>query len=178
MTLAAHERIIFDMHYINAGTSVIHAHIGLNVNKVKAEKYQLADAQISFNTSIAIPPNGKQTVSGDCTPAANANYFLMQTHMHKRGVEASVVRKSASGQLGEVLVHTTNWDSPEVHIWQQAPFLTFAPGEKFHYSCSYQNDRSNLVTVGTSAELNEMCMAEAYYFPTSTPGACTSQSGP
>jgi len=173
MNLQPHERIIFDMHYINTGTSVIHAKIGLNVNKVRAEKYQLADAQISFNTRIAIPPNGMQTVQGDCTPAAGGNYFLMQTHMHKRGILATVNRKLASGQMGEELVHTTNWDSPEVHLWQQAPFLTFQPGEKFHYSCTFQNDRASVVTVGTSAENNEMCMAEAYFFPaTATTPAC------
>jgi hypothetical protein len=178
MNLQPHERIIFDMHYINTGTSVIHARIGLNVNKVKAEKYQLADAQISFNTSIYIPPNGMQKVGGDCIPAAGANYFLMQTHMHKRGIAASVTRKLANGQLGEELVHTTNWDSPDVHIWQQAPFLTFQPGEKFHYTCTYQNDRASVVTVGTSAEKNEMCMAEAYFFPAVASVPACDSSGP
>jgi hypothetical protein len=173
MVLGAHEKITFDMHYINTGTDTIHAHVILNVNKVKAATYQKAGAQVSFNIGIAIPPNGKQTVGGDCQPTPGANYFIMQTHTHKRGILAVVNRKLANGQLGEELVRTTNWDSPQAHVWQSAPFLTFQPGEAFHYSCSYQNDRATTVTVGTSADKNEMCMAEAYYFPANgAPGTC------
>jgi hypothetical protein len=167
MELTAGERVTFDMHYINTGTDMIHAQIALNVNHVKSAMYQKADAQVSFNTQIAIPPNGMQTVGGDCPPVAGASYFIMQTHTHKRGILAVINRKLASGMLGEELVRTTNWDNPQAHVWQSAPFLTFQQGESFHYSCTYQNDRASLVTVGTSAENNEMCMAEAYFFPAS-----------
>jgi hypothetical protein len=89
----------------------------------------------------------------------------MQTHTHKHATLAVVNRKLADGTMGEELVRTTNWDSPNVHVWPSAPFLTFQPGEKFHYSCSYQNDTAVAVTVGSSADTNEMCMAEAYFFP-------------
>jgi hypothetical protein len=174
MELTAKERITFDMHYINTTSDLIHARILLNVNKVKAAMYQKADAQISFNVGIAVPPHGSQTVSGDCQPVAGANYFLMQTHTHKHATLAVVNRKTANGMMGEELVRTTNWDAPQAHVWQQAPFLTFAPGEMFHYACSYQNDTDLTVTVGTSADTNEMCMAEAYFYPASAtpPSGC------
>ncbi len=32
-------------------------------------------ALVSFNTGINIPPNGMQSVSGDCTPGAPARFF-------------------------------------------------------------------------------------------------------
>ena len=172
MTLSAKERITFDLHYINTTTQTIQAQVILNANKVKAEKFEKANAQISFNVGIAVPPHGTQTVQGECTPAANAKYFLMQTHSHKYTTKAQVVRKLASGQLGEVLSESTNWEVPEVRIWPGEPFLTFKQGEKFQYSCSYKNDTNNTITVGISAELNEMCMAEAYFFPAVQPGAC------
>jgi len=165
MELTPNEHIDFDMHYINTGADVIHAHIGLNVNKVKAAMYQKADAEISFNTGIFVPPMGTQTVSGTCPAVPGASYFLMQTHMHKHGTLATISRVLANGQMGEELVHTTNWDSPEVKIWQQAPFFTFNPGEHFAYSCSYKNDTSQIITVGISAATNEMCMMETYFFP-------------
>lgn len=167
MTIKGGQRLDFDMHYINTGTEAIPAHITLNVNKVKAAMYQVADAQISFNLGINVPAHGTQTVKGTCTPPPGASYFLLQTHMHHHGTDATISRLSASGMVGEMLVHTTNWDTPEVKIWQQAPFLTLAAGEKFQYTCSYKNDTSQAVTVGTSAEYNEMCMMEAYFFPAS-----------
>jgi hypothetical protein len=167
MTLAANERITFDMHYINTTSSVIHARVLLNVNKVVGDKFQKADAQISFNVGIIVPPHGTQTVSGDCTPVAGAKYFVMQTHTHKHATLAVVNRKLAGGMMGEELVRTLDWENPSAHIWHAEPFLTFEKGETFHYSCSYQNDSDNTVTVGISADTNEMCMAEAYFFPAS-----------
>jgi hypothetical protein len=172
MEVSAKEHIVFDMHYINTGNEVIHAHITLNINKVKAAQYQKAGSQVSFNFGINVPAHGMQTVGGDCTPVPMANYFIMQTHTHKHATLA-VVNRSKGGVIGEELVRTTNWDNPQAHEWHSAPFLNFASGETFHYACSYTNDSATAVTVGTSAQTNEMCMAEAYYFPAvATPGTC------
>ena len=52
------------------------------------------------------------------------------------------------------------------------PFVTFQPGEKIHYACDYQNDLDQVVTTGSSAQTNEMCMAIMYYFPASAGGSC------
>jgi hypothetical protein len=174
MELGDHQRMLFDMHYINTGSDPMNVHVTLNVDKVVGTNFQKAQAQVSFNFGIDIPPNGMQTVGGDCTPpSTTANYFLMSTHTHKRGIDASITRKLANGMMGETLVHTTNWDAPQAAVWYNAPFLTFKQGEKFHYSCTYQNDRASVVTVGTSAETNEMCMAITYFFPSMTGGNCT-----
>jgi hypothetical protein len=174
MPLGSGQKVQFDMHYINTGTDPLQAHVVLNVNKVVGTQFQKAQSQVSFNALINIPANGKQTVGGDCTPAAGANYFMMLTHTHRRGIDASITRKLASGQMGEVLVHTTNWDSPSNILWENPPYLTFQAGEKFHYKCSYQNDRTTSTTVGVSAANNEMCMAITYFFPATSPPACTS----
>jgi hypothetical protein len=165
MTLAPKERVTFDLHYINTTSQVIHARVALNANKVKAANFVKAGAQVSFNIGINVPAHGTQTVGGDCTPVAGAKYFLMQTHSHRYTTAASVHRKLANGMLGEALSESTNWEQPEVRVWMKEPFLTFQSGEKFAYSCSYKNDTNSPITVGISAEKNEMCMAEAYFFP-------------
>ncbi|HEX4341242.1 MAG TPA: hypothetical protein VH062_35275 [Polyangiaceae bacterium] len=174
MPLASGQKVQFDMHYINTGTDPLQAHVTVNVNKVTSAQFQKAQSQVSFNVLINIPANGMQTVGGDCTPAAGGKYFMMLTHTHRRGVDASITRKLASGQMGEVLVHTTNWDSPSNILWENPPYLTFQAGEKFHYQCQYKNDRSSATTVGVSAANNEMCMAITYFFPAASPPACTS----
>ena len=169
MPIPANQRVVFDMHYINTGTAVIHAGVTLNMNKVKAAQFQKAQALVSFNLGISIPPNGTQTVGGDCTPPPGAKFFVMGTHTHRRGIHSSITRV---GGAGEVLVDTTNWDNPVPGLWETPPYLTFAAGEKFHYSCSYQNDRNATTTVGTSAANNEMCMAITYFFPAASGGTC------
>jgi len=166
MELTAHEKIDFDMHYINTTSESLQAHIALNVNKVKAAMYQKADAEISFNVGIAVPPMGTQTVTGTCPNVPGANYFLFSTHMHKHGTDATIAVARANGMM-EQLVHTTNWDAPDAKYYSAPPFLTLQGSDHFVYTCSYKNDSSQTVFVGTSAATNEMCMMETYFFPAS-----------
>jgi hypothetical protein len=171
IVLNAKQRVAFDMHYLNTTANPINAQVILNMT-FATPPFQRAAPLISFNTGIAIPPNGKQTVTGDCTPGAGAKFYLASTHTHKRGVLATIHRLLADGTQGEEIVHTTDWEKPHLVSWQAEPFLTFKAGERFRYSCSYQNDRNQIVTVGNSAELNEMCMAVTYFFPSTATGTC------
>jgi hypothetical protein len=171
MVLSAHQRVLFDMHYINTTDKSLHVQVALNVITAKGS-FQKASSLISYNTSIAIPAHGMQTVGGDCTPGSGAKFFYMLTHTHRRGQLATINRVLANGQMGEQLIKSTNWDIPEDKVWLDAPYLTFAAGEKFHYSCQYMNDLNQLVTSGPSAQTNEMCMAITYHFPASAGGSC------
>ena len=134
---------------------------------MKADTFQKAPAQVSFNTAINVPANGTQTVGGDCTPAPGANYFVMRTHTHRRGILATIKRL---GDANEELVHTTNWDTRREPLGNAAvPDLPRR--EKFHYSCSYQNDRT-LSRPWAPPRYNEMCMAITYFFPAMSGGSC------
>jgi hypothetical protein len=96
----------------------------------------------------------------------------MLTHTHRRGVLSTITRVLANGQMGEELVRTEDWEHPPTMTWGEPDFLTFKAGEKFHYRCDYVNDLDQLVTVGSSADVNEMCMAITYFFPASAAGTC------
>jgi hypothetical protein len=171
MVLGSRQRVVFDSHYINTTQAPLHVKITLNVNLAHGT-FQKAQSLVSFNTGIFIPANGMQTVEGDCMPGAGAKFFVMLTHTHKRGILATINRKLAGGQMGEELVRTTDWEHAQTKTWGPPGFLTFAPGEMFHYTCSYMNDRDSVVTAGTSADANEMCMAITYYYPASAGGSC------
>lgn len=73
----------------------------------------------------------------------------------------------------ELLVQTTDPAHAAIATWGAPQFLTFGPGEKLHYSCSYTNPGTSTITVGTSALNNETCMAIGYHFPAaSQPVSC------
>jgi hypothetical protein len=171
MVLAGNQRVQFDMHYINTSTETLHASVTLNVTFAKGT-FTKAASLISYNTSIFIPAHGMQTVGGDCTPGSGAKFFYMLTHTHRRGQLATINRVLAGGTQGEMLVKSTDWENPDQEKWPVSPYLTFQPGEKFHYSCQYMNDLNQVVTSGPSAQTNEMCMAITYYFPASAGGSC------
>jgi hypothetical protein len=165
MDLLPNQKLLFDIHVFNPNLAM-HTSITLNARKARTRcGFQVAQAQVSFNTGIAIPPNGSQIVAGDCTPPDGAKYFYMTTKTHKFATLATVSRRFANGTLGEDLVRTTLSSSPNVSLWQTPPFLTFGTGEKFRYSCAYQNTTATTIGVGTSAQTGEWCSAITYYFP-------------
>jgi hypothetical protein len=160
MPMGANQKINFDMHYINTGSSQLNAQVKLNVERTLSPNPQRAGALVSFNVGINIPPMGDQTVSGTCTVPAGANFFILSTHTHKYATIASIRDGSATGTE---LVHTTDWENPDTKVWLQAPFYNFSGN--LYYSCTYHNTTSQTLRVGTSAVANEMCMAVTYFFP-------------
>ena len=160
-------QIMLNMHFINPSSTDAQPQVKLNV--VYAQNVmQHAAAMISFNRSIDVPAAtasgpGKQTVSGTCSAPVGSNFFAVTTHTHKRGVN-TLVNLVRGGQTIN-LVDTTDWEHPDVALWNGPDFLTTKAGDSFSYSCSYENSDTFAVTVGDTAAKNEMCMAIGYYFP-------------
>jgi hypothetical protein len=171
MVLNSQQRINFDMHYINTGDQTLKVQVQLNAIFATGQ-FTKAASLISYNTGIRLQPHATGSASGDCTPGSGAKFFYMLTHTHRRGTLATISRVLANGQMGETLVESTNWDLPQEKKWITDPYMTFLPGEKFHYDCEYMNDLNQVVTTGPSAATNEMCMAITYYFPASAGGSC------
>ncbi|HJZ85105.1 MAG TPA: hypothetical protein VKN99_08050 [Polyangia bacterium] len=169
MPLKAHQPLIFNMHYLNTTQSPMTVQVWVNLDYATGG-YQKAGAFVTFNTMISIPPGGTQTVGGNCSVPAGIKFFTMSTHSHKRTTDAMAARY-LNGQVGEVLVNTTDWEHATVSKWGD-PYLTLAPGEQIHYECSYRNTTTQTITVGESANTNEMCMAVGYYFPATANSFC------
>jgi hypothetical protein len=162
-------QVMLNMHFINPASTPAHPQVKMNFMYAQNVQYQAA-AMVSFNTQINVPPAtaggpGTQTVSGTCTAPAGANFFVMTSHTHKRATLTEV--NYVTGGQTTNLVHTTDWEHPDVAVWNGPGFLTVQPGDSFTYSCSYANTGTAAVTVGETAASNEMCMAIAYYFPAS-----------
>ena len=170
LPLKANQPLYFNMHYINATSSDMTVQVKLDVDSAIGT-YQRVGAYVTYNTQISIPPGGQQTVSGNCDVPAGAQFFTMSTHSHKRTVDAQATKST-----GEMLVHTTDWAHAAIGHWSSPSFLTFGPNDQLHYQCSYQNDSTNTITDGESAEKNEMCMAVGYYFPAAGDVFCLNSS--
>jgi hypothetical protein len=167
LPLASGTQIMLNMHFINPSSTDAQPQVKLNV--VYAQNVmQHAAAMVSFNRNIMVPAAtssgpGTQTVNGTCTAPAGSNFFAITSHTHKRGVK-TLVNLLRGGQTIN-LVDTTDWEHPDVALWEGPDFLTTKAGDSFSYSCSYANTDSFVVTTGDTAAKNEMCMAIGYYFP-------------
>jgi hypothetical protein len=159
--------IVLTMHFVNFGTSPAQPQVKLNLFRTSNLQYE-AGAMLSFNTMIDIPAAtatapGSQTVTGTCTVPAGANFFAVGTHTNGHATVADV--NLVSGGTTTNIVHTTNWQYPDVGVWTAPPFLTMHNGDSLTYSCAYSNSGAARVTVGETQASNEMCMAVGYYFP-------------
>jgi hypothetical protein len=170
LPLAAGTQVMLNMHFINPSPTPSYPKIKMNFLYARNVTYKAA-AMVSFNRSINVPPAtsggpGEQTVSGTCTAPVGSHFFAMTTHTHSRGVNTNVNYVTPSGTTN--LVHTTDWEHPDVALWSAPNFLTVGQGDSFTYSCGYENHTSMTITVGDTAASNEMCMAIGYYFPASS----------
>jgi hypothetical protein len=167
LPIAAGTQVMLNMHFINPSSTVAYPTVKLNLVLAQNVQYKAA-AMVSFNTSIAVPPAtatgpGTQTVGGTCSAPIGSKFFVMTTHTHKHAVESKV--NYVHGGTTTNIVDTTDWEHPDVGVWNSPNFLTVQSGDSFTYSCAYSNTGTSTVYVGETAASNEMCMAIGYYFP-------------
>jgi len=167
LPLPASATVMLNMHFINPTSTTAYPQVKMNFMFATNVKYK-AEAMVSFNTSIDVPPAtstgpGTQTVNGTCTASAGSQFFVMTTHTHMHGIETKInlVRDGVTTNL----VDTTDWEHPDVAVWDAPNFLTAQTGDQFTYSCSYVNMSTSAVVVGDTAATNEMCMSIGYFFP-------------
>jgi hypothetical protein len=163
LNMVANTQLILNMHFVNTGSTPVSPTLKLNVIYAQNVQYH-AGTMISFNAGINVPAGGMQTVRGTCTASAGSKFFVMTTHTHKHATAADV--NYIHGGQTQNIVHTSDWENPDVGVWTAPNFLTVGAGDSFSYSCAYANTGTVAVTVGETAAYNEMCMAIGYYFPT------------
>jgi hypothetical protein len=165
VVLAEKQPLIVNMHYLNATGGPLTVHVTLNIETLApGVTYTPSASFVTFNTQINIPPHGTQTVSGSCPVPAGAKFFTMSTHSHSHTTMDTV----SDGT--KTVLTTTDWSNPTKQTWA-SPFYEFASG-KLTYQCQYDNQSDSTVTVGNSAQVNEMCMAVGYLFPASSTTFC------
>jgi hypothetical protein len=168
LPMPAGDMFIFNIHLINTGSTPANPTVKLNVLYAK-NATQSASAMVSFNAGIAVPAGGSQDVRGSCSPPAGSKFFAFTTHVHRHGGSVSTgaytdVNFVSGGQTTN-LVHSTDWENPDVALWTAPNFLTTKAGDQFTYDCHFVNKDATTVTFGETAATGEMCMSIGYYFP-------------
>jgi hypothetical protein len=155
----SHQLVGIEMHFINYQTGnlmiegVVDFDLAPNDGSMK-EVHLLFDG----NTSIAIPPQGQQSIESDHSLPAGAEMFALTSHTHQLGVYASIHK---TGPGGDELIHESDdWAEPPFDVFD--PAMTFAPGEGLHLRCDFVNPTDQTVNFGTSF-YDEMCFLWAHY---------------
>jgi hypothetical protein len=177
-TLAPHQMIKIEMHYINTTDADVQA--TATINFFAADPAAIRDeANILFigTPDIALKANTATDIHEFFTPSragldlTGAKFFAITGHTHRLGLSVEVgTAASTVGPFTPVYAPATFlWNEPETTTHK--PEFTVPDDGGFDFTCKYYNSTPAMVRFGESAN-NEMCFFWAYYYPSNGSHVC------
>jgi hypothetical protein len=177
-TLAPHQMIKIEMHYINPGDAAAPA--TATVEFFAADPAAIRDeANILFigTPDVTLGANAMTEIHQYFDPnrasldLSTAKFFAITGHTHKLGLSVQVgTAPAASGKVTSVYAPDPFlWSEPATTMHQ--PEFTLPPDGGFDFRCRYYNSTGSIVRFGESAN-DEMCFFWAYYYPSSGSHVC------
>jgi hypothetical protein len=184
-TLAPHQMIKIEMHYLNAGDAAVDAMAKVDV--FAADPTAIKDeANILFigTPDINLPDKMSTEIHQFFDPTrasldlTGAKFFAITGHTHKLGLDVQVGTATVAG------APVTPVYTPKPFLWSEPVTTTHQPEFQlpnqggFDFRCSYYNNTGKPVEFGESAN-DEMCFFWAYYYPSRGAHVCahTTYSG-
>jgi hypothetical protein len=171
----ARQWVLFQIHYVNTGTTVLHdTSVQLNAYAYPdGTQVTFAAPFMTFNLNISIMPGSQAQpatgmVNGSCPVPPDPTgkpprFFGMTSHTYKQGVNTFV----KDGV--DMVLDSTDWAHPSTSSWPVMPFYTFKSGTLF-YQCEYSNPTDRTIKTGDDATMDELCMTIGFFFPAPTDG--------
>lgn len=145
-------------HYLNTTGSTIKAEVKITFHLAKPGTVtDHAGVMFVIQPKIFVGPNSTQEVGYDCNVPFDMSVMKASSHMHKHGTHFT----STVG--GQTLYQTDIWDEPKPAVFD--PPMALKAGDPLHFACTFQNNSTNFLTFGESAESNEMCILVASFYP-------------
>jgi hypothetical protein len=177
-TLAPHQMIKIEMHYLNATDAAIQA--TATVDFFAADPATIRDeANILFigTPDIALAPNAMSEVHEFFSPSrasldlTGAKFFAITGHTHQLGLSVEVGTADSPTSAATAVYAPTSflWSEPETTTHD--PEFELPTGGGFDFTCRYYNNTGGTVRFGESAN-NEMCFFWAYYYPSNGSHVC------
>jgi hypothetical protein len=175
-TLDANVLVRLEMHYINAGAEPLDVSATSTfITMPEAEFENAADFLFVGNPDIDIPPNSSFTLGPTYMPLpadlVGSKFFAITGHTHQWGTNVTVA--SATGENGDdtSLYDVEGWQWSEPATVMMDPPIEIPDGGGFRFTCNWQNQSSETVGFGESAN-DEMCFFWAYYYPSKGAKVC------
>jgi hypothetical protein len=177
-TLAPHQMIKVEMHYINSTDAAQTATASVDV--FASDPATIRDeANILFigTPDVSLPPNTTTDIHQFFNPSrasldlSTAKFFAITGHTHKLGTNVIVgVSDTPTSTPKSVYAPMPfQWSEPETTVHKPEFMVPTAGG--FDFTCSYNNTTAATVKFGESAN-NEMCFFWAYYYPSKGSHVC------
>lgn len=184
-TLAAHQMIKIEMHYLNPTDAAAEASATVDFSAADPEAIR-DEANILFigTPDIVLQPNMMTEVHEYFDPGrasldlTGARFFAITGHTHRLGLSVEV--GTAAGNPAAAVDPAgavTQVYAPDPFVWSEPvttmhqPEFTLPAGGGFDFACRWYNSTSAVVRFGESAN-DEMCFFWAYYYPSHGSHVC------
>jgi hypothetical protein len=171
------EILLFQAHYVNAGSQPIDAQVHVRWSRVEESTVDKRVGVTNFyNPFIYVPAKGEGRAPMRCPINHDITILGAGPHMHARGVYyQAFLDEPAKAPATAPFYTTTDWDHPKSFVGP----LEVRAGTKVRFECRYANDGDKPFVQGQSALTDEMCMVTALYYPEMTvaENQCRSSDG-
>jgi hypothetical protein len=159
---SASEVLLFQVHYLNATSHAIDAHVSVHLTTQTTPVAQQAGYLFFYDPFIYVPQGGGATASMRCPIPQSITLFTESSHYHARGVGYQAYLDTSSTPAATPFYTSDNWASPTI----QDTTIQIPAGSHLRYYCDYDNSQGTQAYYqGQSAANNEMCMFVGLYYP-------------
>jgi hypothetical protein len=164
--IPAGKQLVFGLHVLNAGSSPLTGHSGVQIVSPDASTVShVAEIIAAENISLSIPP-GVVTQTATCTMGGDVTLFAVSPHMHLTGVHMTATAGPPdAGPDGPVTLLDSDYVFTNQHFTMLRPMVPLKAGDQIHVACHYNNPGPGTLTFGESTTDNEMCIAFTYRYP-------------
>ena len=152
------------VHYLNAGSSTLTAHVSLTMYVAKSGAVtDHAGVIFDNNATMSVPATGKPVVSTQSNTLGQEVYILeSSSHMHKFG-QSFTATATPPGGAAQTLYETMDWNEPKPTVFPTP--LHLPSGTSISWSCTDVNTTKSTLTFGEYAETNVMCISVNIFYP-------------
>jgi hypothetical protein len=179
-TLAAHQMIRIEAHYLSASASNAVLSAGVKFVPGADMSYQQADFMFCGTLSNLLCPDGGLAPGiasldlpadyyggGPTVDMSDLTLFAITSHQHHLGTGVKIWKSAGAGDPSPLLVYSNpDWRDAPLVTFDPAHSVTFAAGEGLRWQCSYDTStKSEKTCFGEETENDEMCLVMGYYYP-------------
>jgi hypothetical protein len=153
------------VHYLNAGTTTLTAHVSLTMYVAKSGVVtQHAGVIFENNATMSVPPSSMNYPSTNANTLSQDVYILESTsHMHKFGTSFTATYTPPGG-AAQPLFSTDQWEEPAPKVFSSP--LHIPSGSTITWTCLDTNpDPKNTLMFGEYAQTNVMCISVSIFYP-------------
>jgi hypothetical protein len=154
--------VMLESHMLNVTSSELDVDYRLNLWYATEAVTAGVGTIFFYDNQIYIPEQGRYTANMRCQVPADIQVLSLTPHMHVRGT--SFRTRLVGRPEGPLeLVGSEDWANTDPTTYE--PPLEVAAGQRFEFSCDYENPDTRPIIEGPSKTDNEMCLLTGSYYP-------------